>query len=241
MKKSQTSPDQRFLESIEKSLEKYLEKGSTSTSTAKLKPLHGRIAKDIQTLFGKNYTVRSQGFGDDKEESVQGKYYPKKVDITVCENGEPVAGYAVKFVMSSYSKNSNNYFENMLGETANIRAKGIPYFHIFILFDEELTEKKLKKYIALSKDNPSDFFHTPDKILIAVICLNNQKSISYSKAISGDKFGGLVILNDYKKFIEDTVDMVKYKPINNHLRLMQDILFGEQFKPQKNKKKKKKK
>lgn len=47
-----------------------------------------------------------------------------------------VAGLAVKFVMQNYSQNSNNYFENMLGETANIRCGNCPYFQIFIILDK---------------------------------------------------------------------------------------------------------
>jgi hypothetical protein len=46
--------------------------------------------------------------------------------------------------MQNYSQNSNNYFENMLGETANIRSSNIPYFQIFIIPDEIPYYKKEK-------------------------------------------------------------------------------------------------
>ena len=61
--------------------------------------------------------------------------YDKKVDITITKQNKPIAGFAIKFVMQNYSQNSNNYFENMLGETANIRSNRIPYFQIFIILD----------------------------------------------------------------------------------------------------------
>ena len=125
----------QFLEVIRKSFQIYLGV-DTSRSTAKLKTLHGHIAQDLQELFGKDYTIKSQGYGDDKEGIINGRYYPKNADITVSYNGKPVAGYAVKFVMRNYSQNSNNYFENMLGETANIRSNSIPYFQLFIIFDK---------------------------------------------------------------------------------------------------------
>ena len=112
--------NQQFLEVIRESFKTYLSI-DTSRSTAKLKTLHGHIAHDIEELFGPEYTVLSQGIGNDKEGCIQGRYYPKNVDITVNKAGKPVAGYAIKFVMRNYSQNSNNYFENMLGETANIR------------------------------------------------------------------------------------------------------------------------
>lgn len=120
-----------FLRVIKESFARYLAVG-TSRSTAKLKTLHGHIASDLEELLGEGFSIRSQGYGNDKEGSIDGRYYPKNVDITILKNNKPVAGYAVKFVMRNYSQNSNNYFENMLGETANIRANSIPYFQVFV-------------------------------------------------------------------------------------------------------------
>lgn len=51
------------------------------------------------------------------------------------KNRKVAAGIGVKFVMQNYFQNSNNYFENILGETAHIRSKRIPYFQIFIIPD----------------------------------------------------------------------------------------------------------
>lgn len=231
--------NQQFLDVIRESFKTYLSI-DTSRSTAKLKALHGKIAKDIKELFGSEYTVLAQGIGNDSEGSIQGRYYPKNVDITVSKNGKTVAGYAVKFVMRNYSQNSNNYFENMLGETANIRANSIPYFQVFIIFEQVpyykkggefsrydvLTEHNLEKYIALSKDNPATFMHTPDKTLFVILRLKEKSPshrfadskdyakyynsviddpdlLAYSEKIR-DTFDDTVILNDYEKFIKKT-------------------------------------
>lgn len=183
--------NQDFINVIKESFETYLSVG-TSRSTAKLKSLHGRIAHDIKNLLGPGFTIQSQGYGDDKEGSIDGRYYPKNVDITVRYKGEAVAGYAIKFVMRNYSQNSNNYFENMLGETANLRANAIPYFQVFIIFDkvpyykkggefsryDVITEHNLDKYLKLSRDNPETFFHTPDKTLVILLSLK-EKSPNY--------------------------------------------------------------
>ncbi len=183
--------NEQFLDVIRESFKTYLSI-DTSRSTAKLKVLHGKIASDIKELFGSEYSVLSQGIGNDSEGSIKGRYYPKNVDITVSKNGKPVAGYAIKFVMRNYSQNSNNYFENMLGETANIRANSIPYFQIFIIFEkvpyyksggafqkyDVLTEHNLEKYYALSKDDPASYLHTPDKTLFVVLKLK-EKSPSH--------------------------------------------------------------
>lgn len=133
-----------FLNIISLSFKEFLESG-TSRSNAKLKPLHGAIAQDIASRLGEDYKVFSQGYGNDKEEKICGRYVDKMVDITVQDcKGKAVAGIAVKFVMQNYSQNSNNYFENMLGETANIRSNKIPYFQVFIILDKLPYYKKDK-------------------------------------------------------------------------------------------------
>lgn len=175
-------PNEMFLKTLSLSFEKFLEKG-TSRSTDKLKPLHGAIAADIACRLGSEYEVCSQGYNDGRESIIRGRYLDKRVDITIKHNGEPVAGIAVKFVMQNYARNSVNYFENMLGETANIRSASYPYFQIFIIPDrlphynkgreikhwEIITAKQLSKYVRLSSDDSGLFYHTPNKTLLYII------------------------------------------------------------------------
>lgn len=231
--------NEEFLEVIRESFHTYLNVG-TSRSTAKLKSLHGHIATDLAKKFGADYSVHAQGWGNDKEGSIEGRYYSKNVDITIKKAGQVIAGYAVKFVMRNYSQNSNNYFENMLGETANIRSNAIPYFQIFIIFDkvpyyekggnfkkyDTITPHNLDKYLALSKDDPSVFFHTPDKTLVVLVKLKEKSPMyhyadekeyaSYYRSVIhdadlltyaaqlGDPFDNGVIFNDYEDFIDRT-------------------------------------
>ena len=103
---------------------------------------------------------------------------------------EVVAGIGVKFVMQNYSQNSNNYFENMLGETANIRCSNVPYFQIFIIPEampyykkngeiskwETFTQHNAFKHIKLSEDNAEVMVHTPTKTLLFVISLPQMPS-----------------------------------------------------------------
>lgn len=229
--------NQQFLNVVKNSFDSFIASG-TSRSTQKLKPLHGAIARDIYTKlrqderYGRGFSIKSQGFGDDKEGSIQGRYIDKAVDITIYHNNRAVGGVAVKFVMQNYSQNSNNYFENMLGETANIRCNGIPYFQIFIILDtlpyynkskeitkwESFTEHNVSKYLALSNDDVNVFYHTPNKTLIFVVhvpsCdgvhdnagyLQYFKNTTYNVTQSNNtyqQFGPSVIYNDYENFIE---------------------------------------
>lgn len=219
-----------FLRAIEASFNCFLASG-TSRSTAKLKPLHGAIACDISQRLGLDYAVSAQGWRNGKEADMHGRYYDKAVDITILHNKEAMAGIAVKFVMQNYSQNSNNYFENMLGETANIRAGNHPYFQIFIILDklpyynkagqivhwETFTRHNAAKYEMLSHDNAELFFHSPNKTLIYVVHIpeNNliatrSEYLDYYKclpfkmtlsALRGVDFGPGIIVNDYERFI----------------------------------------
>lgn len=180
----QQSNNTTFLQAITESFRVFLEKG-TSRSTDKLKPLHGFIAEAIAIKLGSDYAVWSQGYGKGKEATINGRYHDKRVDITIKRKGKPIAGIGVKFIMQNYSQNNVNYFENMLGETANIRCNSHPYFQVFIIFDklpyynkekelrrwETFTDHNVEKYIKLSNDDHRDYRHTPDKTLVYVVHL----------------------------------------------------------------------
>lgn len=232
--------NQEFLTSVSESFRTYLIKG-TSRSNDKLKPVHSRIARDLAELLGNGYSVHSLGYGNGKEKEIEGRYMDKKVDIAIFKGEQPVAGIGVKFVMRNYSQNSVNYFENMLGETANIRCNKVPYFQVFITFDhipyfnsekelkrwEVPTAHNLEKYIRLSNDNTTVYFHTPDKTLLAIFHIpepteqvnNNEDYLSYYRKnlpevtqseIELSGLGSNVILNDYESFINKIKMLVEY-------------------------------
>ena len=173
--------NQEFLGKVKDAFDKFLTTGSNSNE--KLKILHGSIAEDLQNLLGNEYTVHSLGYGDGREIKMHGRYMDKLVDIGIEKNGEIIAAIALKYIMQNYKQNSNNYFENMLGETANIRAAGKPYFQIIILPTkvpyykdggvlekiEEIKEYHLSKYMKLSNDDINIFYHTPNKTLLYLV------------------------------------------------------------------------
>lgn len=204
--------NKQFLDKVLTSFKEFINSG-TSRSTAKLKPLHGAIAADIAERLGNGYKIYSQGFGEDREKKIDGRYIDKMVDITIedVKAQKPAAGIGIKFVMQNYSQNSNNYFENMLGETANIRTANCPYFQIFIILDklpyyensgtikkwEEFTDHNMSKYCKLSADNIDAFLHTPNKTLICVTHIEPDIPI-----ITNNK-------KDYLKFFKDQFDQLK--------------------------------
>lgn len=179
-----TELNSAFLTAIQTSFNRFVESKTSSTPT-KLKPLHGRIAEDLATKLGADYTIWAQGYGEGKEKKMEGRYMDKRVDIAIqnVHTGKCVAAIATKFVMQNYSQNSNNYFESMLGEMANLRTAGYPYFQVFIILDklpyyrdtkaitkwESFTIHNAEKYYKLSADNVNAYWHTPNKTLIYVV------------------------------------------------------------------------
>ncbi|MDO4997129.1 MAG: hypothetical protein Q4E16_00625 [Neisseria sp.] len=176
--------NQDFLHCIKTSFLKFLQ--TNSRSNEKLKVLHGAIASDLATRLGKDYRVQSLGFANEKEGKIAGRYMDKKVDIVVSNAQEQaVAGMGVKFVMQNYAQNANNYFESMLGETANIQSNHLPYFQLFIIPYqlpyysntgafmkwENLSSHHLAKYRMLSQDNSTTWAHTPTKTLLYLLDL----------------------------------------------------------------------
>lgn len=111
----------------------------------------------LRAIWGKKYSVCYMG-ASSKEAKVPGKYYPKDIDIAVIDNKTPVFCLGIKFITSNYKQNANNYFENMMGETANLQASQIPYAHIIIMrhqtpyYEKNNSETPKKTEIINKKD-----------------------------------------------------------------------------------------
>lgn len=206
-----------FLLILQDTYFEYLKSGARSNK--KLKVLHGAIASDFAQTLGSKYVVKSLGYKQGKEHNINGRYINKVVDITILNGEKVLAGIGVKFVMSNYAQNSNNYFENMLGETANIRCEDIAYFQILIIprvlpyFKnsgnikkwETVTKHNLKKYITLSKDNVSTYFHTPIKTLLYTIEL---QTIETNYAMSRNDYIRILSNSKNNSLNLSTVDIV---------------------------------
>jgi hypothetical protein len=108
-------------------------------SSEKLKPVHGelatRIEREYKSLGKLNFSISALGHEkSNKEISVPGVFYNKNSDITILDkNGKPVGIIAAKFPISNFAQNANNYFEGMLGETANLRLNKIVVAHAILL------------------------------------------------------------------------------------------------------------
>lgn len=176
------------MKAILESFEKYKEYGARSNK--KLFPIHNYIANVLGDLWGEEYVVHCLG-ENSKEFKVDGKYYDKDIDICVTLNEKPIFCLGIKFVTSNYKQNANNYFEGMMGETANIQAvNGLPYAQLIILrhqtpyyLKNELTphkieiinDKDIAKYVKLILDKTQA--HRPYSIGILLVDID-EKNVS---------------------------------------------------------------
>jgi hypothetical protein len=226
-----------FLRKLDDAFHIYLTAGARSNE--KLKPVHSFISDSLQKILDDEelsfHSLRSDSRGGEKV--VVGRYMEKQVDIAVCRAGKPLVAVGFKFVMSNYKQNSNNYFENMLGETANLRCTKIPYFQILVLLEtlpyykndgkigrlEKVNEHNLSKYIALSRDNENLYFHTPTKTLLYIVKLPENDNLKDKKEYAdfyknknlspvdgfNKNFDNGVVINDFKKFAEKISHYIK--------------------------------
>jgi hypothetical protein len=216
--------ENQFLTAIEKSFSAYKEHGARSTE--KLKPIHKFIADTLFAIWGPDYKLHYMG-GDNKERTVEGKYYPKDIDITVTKKSTPVFCLGIKFVTSNYKQNANNYFENMMGETANIQSTGnLPYAQLIILRHETpyykknepeesskievINNKDIQKYINLLFDRPQA--HRPDYIGIQLINIDkNTNTVSSTDLNSAFSKETAKFLSGKLSLITFFNDIVAYK------------------------------
>jgi hypothetical protein len=167
-----------ILAAIIASFEKYESDGARSTE--KLKPLH-EFAGSLLAEITKGRFELSHMSTKGGELKVAGAYYPKDVDIVLSQKKCPAFCLGIKFVTSNYKQNANNYFEGMMGETANIQSAGIPYAQLIILRQrtpyfqrgqvytktEVINEHDISKYLHLMKERPSP--HRPAAIALVFV------------------------------------------------------------------------
>ncbi len=187
-----------FFNAIKESYFKYLLCGDRSEE--KLKPLHAWVGNTIKMFIPDLYEVY---FLNGKEVQTEGEYYTKVVDVAIVKKEfKPIKrrigfksvfyipkiemAISIKFITSNFKQNANNYFENLLGECANLRARGIKFGHLVVFRDkipyfgrnkkikhwETLEDHDISKYIKLLFQEKEKFFHAPNFICVEVININ---------------------------------------------------------------------
>ena len=116
---------------------KMVQKNPNATRSKKLLiPMHSTIANQVETYDFKTISLR-----DNKEFTFPGPYGNKDLDIAIFDKDKFVGAIMYKGIRSEYNKNSNNYFENMRGESQLLIDANIPVYQI-ILIPTQCKKKK---------------------------------------------------------------------------------------------------
>lgn len=221
----------KFLESISESYFNYL---NNPRSTEKIKPIHSFIAAALQYKLGDSYIVKSDGYNlnfeknENREQNIEGKYYCKNVDVAVSKDGVVLGAIGIKFICGNYSQNSNNYFENMIGETVNLRKNNVIYSQLLILpefvpyYDnkgvckklENINTHNLEKYMLLNNEK-NESFEKPDNMNIILVDTGNKKY--FEKVINS----GIKVDKKDKKFLKSI--NITYSNLDKNDYLSDDI------------------
>lgn len=212
-----------FLKAISETFLAYNNYGARSNK--KLFSIHKWFAEIIAKQLGNGYSVRSLGMGG--EFKINGKYYPKTLDISIFKKNKIIATISFKFVTSNYKQNSNNYFENLLGETANVRRVNVGFAHFLVLrahtpyYDknkgnlrgkekkiEIINDSDLSKYIKLFND--LDFPHKPEVLGMAIIDFDKK-----GKAYFEDLKEAWVSSGNNKSFRKTIINSKFYRKSNS--------------------------
>ena len=173
-----------MLDAARESYKRYLLQTEGSRSPERLKVIHGWIIEELHSVLGDSYCIQGLTDRGGKESTVQGRYYPKKVDVEISRNGITLGVVSLKFPMVNYNQNKNNYFEHQLGETANLRSRDIVFGHIMLrthptpylnknkVFKkwEKVNDPAIELYAKLAEDH--GLHHVPDIQCMVVFLLS---------------------------------------------------------------------
>ena len=119
-----TDLNDSFLDTLKETMNAYCVYGARSSK--KVEPIHGFIARTLENYLPaeKGYKIEALGYTDYEGSIPTGFGDTKNVDIKISKYGFDIGCVLVKYICSSYAKNSKNYIETMVGETTSIhRAK----------------------------------------------------------------------------------------------------------------------
>lgn len=181
---SASAVERRFLEAARLSYRMVALRGPRSN--AKIKVLHGWVQDELRRELTDDYVFTGLTPDGGREARVDGMYYGKDVDILATRDGQELGVVSVKFVISNYWQNAVNYFEQQIGETANLRRRNIVYGNLFCLTDpipynrsgggvaryERLRERDVQRYAKLRADH--EHAHSPDEMAIGVVELDTE-------------------------------------------------------------------
>ena len=138
-------------------------------SNKRIIPLHTFLGNNISKNI--KYEVKLKGLFNDKNVDLYSDYIK--------------TAYEVKLIVCNYKQNSNNYFENMIGATINLKQNGyrvvqlvfipkyLPHFNKegILKSIEYISDRDIQKYEKLMRKRN----YCPDNLLLCVFDTGNEE------------------------------------------------------------------
>ena len=127
------------------------------------------------------------------EKTLQGLFNKKNVDIYELSTN---TSYEIKLILGNYKQNINNYIENMIGATTNLKAFNINVCQIIFIpqylpyFNNEGILKKIE-YISPKNIMASNLENKPSELIYQLFDTGNLSFLQ-------DNINKKIILNDLK-------------------------------------------
>ena len=148
-----------FLQQLKLSMNEYFENGSRSN--LRLERLTLYIVTILQNIFDDDikYQIKTEYNIPSFNSSLK-----KRCDIVVLYDDIPVYIFPIKFPMSNYKQNKNNYWENLCGECIqikmiNLHVKIIPINIIFNHVPYITSNNIIKKFESISYENTFQIYN----------------------------------------------------------------------------------
>lgn len=120
-REKQVDEQATFLEIVRQSFIIYEHTGANSRSNEKVKYLHDSIMELMKSELKKMSLDATYHIKTEQNVPSINDAGKKKCDIVIYLGSRPIVIFPVKFIMSNYNQNKNNYFENLTGELCHLK------------------------------------------------------------------------------------------------------------------------
>lgn len=173
-------------------------------STSKLKPIHGKIAREFRKVLPSAFTIHSYGFPNNKGKEIN-FLLPycngsKNVDIGISYKYKSIGAILFRQCYCNLSQNEGNYYNSFAGDTSALRRAGYAVGQLSLFASnpkyykrdgsvkkiELFAFKNLSSYNELFNRDPISDFERPDNMCVSIVDIDYDNYNTFTPALPGN-------------------------------------------------------